>query len=199
MSLMAIILWALYPLSPWKRLYESARHLLQVILNNFQDPRFTSWLCANPDDPEGVARIERCLDDLNANTDLLIYQRAREILSLAPAPWVRPRPSPPQPRRTYTFSELYLRLEACALRFADIERLAQLKAKTLQRLLNRADPLGRDPAHAPLTASTLDHVAGRCLPLLQSNWGRWIAPKAQDGGGSRVGILYAAQRARAPP
>ena len=86
MSLMTIILWALSPLSPWRRLYELARHLLQVIVRNFNDPSFIDWICANADDPDGIARIERCIDDLNTNIDLLIYQRAREILGLAPPP-----------------------------------------------------------------------------------------------------------------
>ncbi|HEV7689781.1 MAG TPA: hypothetical protein VGO52_03120 [Hyphomonadaceae bacterium] len=125
MSLMAIILWALYPLSPWRRLQELERHLLHVIFKNLTDQRTIDWLCANPDDPEGVARIERCLEDLNAFTDFLIYQKARAILGLRPSRWVRPRPSPPQRRRTRTFSELYFRFETCALRFADVERLAE--------------------------------------------------------------------------
>ena len=135
MSVMAIILWALYPLSPWRRLHELARHLLQVIVRNLTDPRTIDWLCANPDDPEGVARIERCLDDLNAFTDFLIYQKARAILGLRPTRWIRPRPSPPQRRRTRTFSELYVRAEACAIRFADVERLAERRAVKLARLL----------------------------------------------------------------
>jgi hypothetical protein len=135
MSLMAIILWALYPLSPWRRLHELARHLLQVIVRNLTDPSTVDWLCANPDDPEGVARIERCLDDLNAFTDFLIYQKARAILGLRPTRWARPRPSPPQRRRAHTFSELYVRAEACALRFADVERLAERRAVKLARLL----------------------------------------------------------------
>ena len=135
MSLMAIILWALYPLSPWRRLQELARHLLHVIFRNLTDQRTVDWLCANPDDPGGIARIERCIDDLDAFTDFLVYQKARAILGLRPTKWIKPRPSPPQRRRTRTFSELYARFESCALRFADVERLAERRAVKLARLL----------------------------------------------------------------
>ena len=152
MSLMAIILWALYPLSPWRRLHELARHLLQVIIRNLTDPLTIDWLCANPDDPEGVSRIERCLDDLNAFTDFLIYQKARAILGLRPTRWIRPRPSPPQRRRTHTFNELYFRAEACAIRFADVERLAERRAVKLARLLaanpNISLPRAEERPHA---------------------------------------------------
>jgi hypothetical protein len=192
---MAIILWALYPLSPWKRLYESARHLLQVILKNFRDQNFLEWLCARADDPEGVPYIERMIDDLNAVMDLLIYRRAREHLGLKPGPWSRPRPSPLQPRRTRSFNDLYFRLEACTLRFAQIERLARRKAQKLKRLLDKSAAISDEPAHSAITAGAFS----ACLHLLRSNRGRWIGAQRQDGGGSRVGILRACVRIRAPP
>ena len=135
MNLMAIILWALYPLSPWKRFYESARYLLDVLVRNIQDPRTVDWLCAYPDDPRGIPHIERAIDDLHAGIDLLIYIRAREILGLKPGRWRRPRPSPPQRRRSRSFNELYARLRACGLRFSQIERLATRRAEKLERLL----------------------------------------------------------------
>jgi hypothetical protein len=83
-----------------------------------------------------VACIERCLDDFNAVIDLMIYLEARAILGLPPASWRRPRPPPAQRRRTRTFAELLARAEACALRLADIERLAQRRAEKLERLLS---------------------------------------------------------------
>ena len=55
---MAIILWALYPLSPWRRLQESARYLLDVLVRNIQDQRTIDWLCAYPDDPRGIPHFE---------------------------------------------------------------------------------------------------------------------------------------------
>src|SRR5262245_5523082 len=128
MSVMAIILWALYPLSPWRRHYESARHLLQTMLRVLSDPRWPQWLNANPDDPSGFPVFERMLDDLDAGIDRLIYQRAREILGLRQA-WTRPHLSPPQRRRSLSFSQLFARLEASILRFADIEHLAQRRAQ----------------------------------------------------------------------
>jgi hypothetical protein len=135
MSLMAIILWALNAFSPWRRLYAHAHHLLQVIIRNLNDQATVNWLCANPDDPDGIPRIERCIDDLKAALDLLIYQRAREILGLRPTRWHRRRLSPPQRRRARTLSELHVRLKACILRFTDIERVAQRRAEKLARLL----------------------------------------------------------------
>ena len=198
MSLMAIILWALYPLSPWKRCYELARHLLNTTLRTFQDQRFLEWLCHDADNPEGVPFIERILDDLNTTIDLLIYQRAREHLGLKPDRWVRPRLSPPQRRRTRTFNELYYRLEACTLRFAQIERLARRKAGKLKRLLDRSETQITQPAHTAIIAADI----GACLPLLRSNWGRWMAASSRpDGGGSPAGILEARAglRVRAPP
>src|SRR5436190_20302836 len=133
MSLMAIILWALYPLSPWKRYYETARHLLDVLIRNIQDQHTVDWLCAYPDDSRGIPHFERAIDDLNASIDLLIYIRAREILGLKPGRWRRPKPSPPQRRRSRTFNALYARLRACGLRFSQIERLAQRRAEKLNR------------------------------------------------------------------
>jgi hypothetical protein len=141
MSLMAIILWALYPLSPWKRYYEFARHLLTTLLTHLNDQRWIDWLEANPDDPQGVCLFERIIDDINAGIDLLIYVRAREILGLPLGKWRRPRPSPPQRRRSRSFHDLFARLEACTLRFADIERLARRRAEKLARLLSMSlDP-----------------------------------------------------------
>ena len=134
MSLMAIILWALYPLSPWRRLHESARYLLDVLIRNIQDPRTVDWLCTYPDDPRGIPHFERVIDDLHAGMDLLIYIRAREILGLKSGRWRRPKPSPPQRRRSRSLNELYARLRACGLRFSQIERLAQRKAEKLKRL-----------------------------------------------------------------
>src|SRR5689334_1263479 len=154
-SLMAIIFFALYPLSPMKRMWESVRHLLQVILKGLNDEHFIGWLCANPDDPRGVACIERCLDDFNAVIDLMIYLEARAILGLAPASWRRPRLPPAQRRRTRSFNELLARAEACALRLADIERLAQRRAQKLARLLEHTDPLSMQPAHASFTAAAI--------------------------------------------
>jgi hypothetical protein len=136
MSLMAIILWALYPLSPWKRYYEYARHLLKTLLTHLNDQRWIDWLEACPDDPQGICLFERIIDDLNAGIDLLVYVRAREILGLPLGKWKRPTPSPPQRRRSSSLGELFSRLEACTLRFADIERLAQRRAQKLARLLS---------------------------------------------------------------
>jgi hypothetical protein len=135
MSLMAIILWALNAFSPWRRLHERTRHLLDTVLRMVQDKHSLDWVRAYPDHPHSIPLIERALDDLGSGIDLLIYQRAREILGLNPGPFRRPRRSPPQSRRARSFDELWLRIEACAVRFADIERLAQRRAEKLARLL----------------------------------------------------------------
>ena len=186
-SLMAIIFFALYPLSPMKRMWESVRHLLAVILKGLNDEHFIGWLCANPDDPRGVACIERCLDDFNAVIDLMIYLEARAILGLPPASWRRPRLPPAQRRRTRTFAELLARAEACALRLADIERLAQRRAQKLARLL--------DPSEVRLDAPA-GPIARICA---QDGLPRRSAAKA--GGSSRGGSLNlrAGLRVRAPP
>ena len=198
MSLMAIILWALYGLSPLRRLEESARHLLSTMLRVLSDPRWPRWLEQNRKDPSGYPNFERMLNELNAGIDLIVYQKARALLGLRPASWKRPRQLPLEPTRSRSFAEFWARLEACAERLADLDRLARRRAERLKRLLNRADPLGLEPAHALFTASTIKMTARRsCLPLLQRNWGRWIARScAQDGGGlsTRTG-----QRVRAPP
>jgi hypothetical protein len=83
MSLMAIILWALYPLSPWRRLYGLAHYLLDVLIRNMEDPRTLDWLCAHPDDPRGIPHIELAIDDLHASLDVLIYARERTPRSQA--------------------------------------------------------------------------------------------------------------------
>ena len=152
MSVMAIILWALHALSPMRRLQESARHLLATMLHYLSDPRWPAWLEANPDDPSGFPTFERMLDDLNAGIDLIIYQKARGLLGLPQASWKRPRKLPLQPRRSRSFAELFARLEACVLRFGDIERLSQRRAEKLKPLFDQADPLGVQAAHETFTA-----------------------------------------------
>src|SRR5262245_31155006 len=134
MSLMAIILWALYPLSPWRRYYEIARLLLGRLLDHLSDEHQVAQLCANPDDRRGISFYERILDDLNTVIGLLIHVRARQILGLSLGAY-RFRRSPPQRARSRNAGEFLARLEACALRFADIERLAQRRAQKLTRLL----------------------------------------------------------------
>src|SRR5690349_9265835 len=129
MSLMAIILWVLDAFSPWRRYEERTRHLLETVFRTLENRIFLDWMCADPDHPDGVPLIERALDDLGSGIDLLVYQRARDILRLRPGPFRRPRRSPPQRRRAHTFDELLFRLEACAIRFDDIERLAQRRAE----------------------------------------------------------------------
>jgi len=137
MSLMAIILWALYPLSPWKRFHEHVRHLIQTFLDALTDPQAVDWLSAHPDHPEGIARIEQGLDALAALTDHLIYQKARDILGLPYMRWMGMRSAPPHRRRANSLKELFARIEACALRFDDIERLAERRAEKLARLLSK--------------------------------------------------------------
>jgi hypothetical protein len=169
MSLMAIILWALHPLSPWRRYYELARWLLDVLIRNKEDPRTVDWLCAYPDDPRGISHIERAIDDLHAGMDLLIYIRAREILGLKPGRWRRPKPSPPQRRRSRTFNELYARLRACGLRFSQIQRLAQRRAEKLKRLLADTEITLGVAAHAAITDRALDSIGrGNCLPRCEA-------------------------------
>ncbi|HEV7693108.1 MAG TPA: hypothetical protein VGO52_19895 [Hyphomonadaceae bacterium] len=150
MSLMAIILWALHALSPMRRPQESARHLLTTLLHHLSDPRWPAWLEANPDDPSGFPTFEGMLDDLDTAIDILIYQKARALLCLPQASWKRPRKLPLQRRRSRSFAELFVRLEACALRFGDIERLAQRRAEKLARLLEPSEIRLDEPAHAAL-------------------------------------------------
>ena len=154
MSLMAIILWALHALSPMRRLQESARHLLATMLHYLSDPRWPAWLEANPDDPSGFPTLERMLDDLNAGIDLLIYQKARALLCLPQAPWKRPRQLPLLPRRSRSFAEFFARLQACARRFTDIERLAQRRAEKLKPLLEPSQIQLDEPAHTALISET---------------------------------------------
>ena len=85
------------------------------------------------------------LDDLSTGIDIIIYQKARALLGLPQASWKRPS---------------FARLEACAIRFADIERLAQRRAGTLKRLLDQADPFGAYPAHAAFASE--DRPRARC-------------------------------------
>ena len=47
MNLMAIILWALYPFSPMRRVYELVRRFLAAIIRNLEDEAFIAWLRAN--------------------------------------------------------------------------------------------------------------------------------------------------------
>jgi hypothetical protein len=204
---MAIILWALYPLSPWRPLYGLAHYLLDVLIRNIEDPRTVDWLCAYPDDPRGIPHFERAIDDLHASLDILIYARARELLGLKPIRLKRHTPSPPQRRRSRTFNELYARLRACGLRFSEIERLANRRAEKLKRLLAESEITLNAPAHATLIDSmhaTFDR--GICLHLSCGSWKdgsphRRVSPKPAGVGGSaaRAGSPAGILGARAPP
>ena len=199
MSLMAIIMWALHPLSPWKRYYEAARHLLDVLIRNIQEQRTVDWLCAYPDDPGGISHIERAIDDLNAGIDLLIYIRAREILGLKAGRWRRPKPSPPQRRRSRSFNELYARLRACGLRFSQIERLAQRRAEKLKRLLAESEINLDTPAHAAIASDALKSIdRGNCLHLSRSDWADGLPRRSAAKAGGGLSTAHA-PNARAPP
>ncbi|HEV7693102.1 MAG TPA: hypothetical protein VGO52_19865, partial [Hyphomonadaceae bacterium] len=80
--------------------------------------------------------------------DIIIYQKARALLCLPQASWKRPRKLPLQPRRSRSFTEFFARLEACALRFGDIERLARRRAEKLRPLLKPSELQLDEPAHA---------------------------------------------------
>src|SRR5690349_18059761 len=134
MVLLSVILWCLYPLAPAKRMYEAARHLLQLTVHKLSDPRWIDWLCENPDDRRSFPAFERILDTLNATIDLLIHLRAREILGLPNHDWSTPRQHELQPRRSRSFEDLWRRLELCVLKFGDLERLAACRARKLRRI-----------------------------------------------------------------
>ncbi len=194
MSLMAIILWALHALSPTRGLIEGVRHLLTAVCNQLTAHASQDWLCANPDDPRGVATLERYLDDAEAMIHFIIYQKARAILGLRHTPWRRYRPSPPQRRRAQTFIALYARFEACALRFADIDRLAERRAEKLARLLEQSGFQLAEPAHAAFASGLTQRgegcAAGATSPIIP------VCPtlRAPQRAGQRAG-----PGARAPP
>jgi hypothetical protein len=201
MNFVAIILRALFPLSPARQVYELARVFLTKILNTLADPATVSWLCANADDPKGIAGIESCIDDLNAAIDFVVYLMARAMLGLPVRGCLRLKSTPLHRRRTRSFEELLARLDACVLRFAAIERLAHRRARKLKRLLNHADQPGA-PAQAHFNATSIERAARACLHLSRSDWGRWMAVSSRpDGGGSHAGIpdLRPGLRVRAPP
>ncbi|HEV7690876.1 MAG TPA: hypothetical protein VGO52_08645, partial [Hyphomonadaceae bacterium] len=145
----------------------------------------------NPDDPSGFPAFEGMLDDLDTAIDILIYQKARALLCLPQASWKRPRKLPLQPRRSRSFAEFFARLEACALRFADIERLAQRRAEKLKPLLEPSEVQLDEPAHTALISEATwrsEHNAGPSPIILSC----FTAP-------SRLLAQRAGLRVRAPP
>jgi hypothetical protein len=109
------------------------------------------------------------LDDLDTAIDIIIYQKARILLGLPQASWKRPRKLPLQRRRSRSFAELFARLEACALRFGDIERLAQRRAEKLKPLLEPSEVQLDEPAHTALISETAlrgeHNAAGAASPI----------------------------------
>ena len=158
-SLLSILLWCLYPLSPALRLYELTRHALRETLRCLSDERWIEWLLQDPDDPQGIARFERWIANMNAGIDLLVYLRAREMLGLPNHEWNAPREAPLQSRKSRSFEELWSSLEACILKFGDIERLAARRAQRLQRAASALP----QSAQAPPTTTTTT-IAPRTTP-----------------------------------
>ena len=187
-SLLSILLWRLYPLSPALRLCELARHALQQTLKCLSDERWIAWLCQDPDDPRGFATFERWIANMNAGIDLLVYLRAREMLGLSNHEWTPPREAPLQRRKSRSFEELWFSLEACILKFAEIERLAARRAVRLQR-----------------TAATLPQAAQAPTPATTTTIAPRTAPAAPPPAttttivSTRRAGLRAGLRVRAPP
>jgi hypothetical protein len=141
---------------------------------------------------EDVEIVERHLYSADAHITRAIYRTARRLAGLPRV--VCPvenfyRPSLKSPRH---IRWLYLN---CVMKLTHARRLA---IRMAWRWRQEDERRKRDP----LCDLRSDIGPSACLPLLRSNWGRWLAASSRpDGGGSPAGILgsHAGQRIRAPP
>jgi hypothetical protein len=146
MNLFVIIFLILFPHDPVRRMIEHTRFWIMGLIDSITRDGCAERMAADPHDPEGFLLLERWIDDIEAITDWAIHLRARQILGLIFYGWPPPTPSPLQNCRARSVEELLWRFERAVDRFAQIERLALLRAPRLRRMLE-ADPLGLAPLH----------------------------------------------------
>jgi hypothetical protein len=146
MSLILIILRFFFPHDPVRRMIEHTRFWIDGLIDTLSCEDNIARLADDPHDPEGFLLLERWIDDIEAITDWAIHLRARQMLGLVFYGWPPPAPSPQQNCRARSVEELLWRFERAVHRFAQIERLAALRAPKLKRMLED-DPLGLAPHH----------------------------------------------------
>ncbi|MDP3492232.1 MAG: hypothetical protein Q8R82_03895, partial [Hyphomonadaceae bacterium] len=133
--------------------------------------------------PEACAGVEAHIMVIEHGVQLLITERARQIAGL---PFIyTARLKPPVLHRAKPPRQILARLSRAAALFHDLERLAQRRAKRMQR--ERIESPLRLAPSAQSTSPALraeEENHRRLSSSSATRWGRWIARTcAQDGGG----------------
>ena len=179
-ELFLVLLRILFPLDPVARLREITREYLNWLVTCLEGPAKLNDVLTNP---EACAGVEAHVIVIEHGVQLLINERARQIAGL---PFIYTerlklvllhRAKPPR--------KILARLSRAAALFDNLERLAQRRAKRMQRELAntplRLAPLAQS-AFPALCAVEANHRA--LAALSAQHWGRWIgASSRRDGGG----------------
>jgi len=179
-ELFLVLLRILFPLDPVARLREITREYLNWLVTCLEDPAELNDFLTNP---EACAGVEAHVIVIEHGVQLLINERARQIAGL---PFIYTerlklvllhRAKPPR--------KILARLNRAAALFDNLERLAQRRAKRMQRELAN-NPLRLAPSAQSTSPSLrLAEANHHCLASLSAqHWGRWIgASSRRDGGG----------------
>jgi hypothetical protein len=153
MTLLHVILWALYPVKPVLRLKAMLSSFIAVLARTLGDDDTCLWLEDRPWHPKGLRLIEGSIAVLEDLIQALIYHRAREILGLPASQLRRPgrlRPTvlagSPRP-----LNEILLRFERALWLSRNHEQFARQRAARLARLLEQRS-LELEVIHHPIEA-----------------------------------------------
>jgi len=154
MNFGALLTWLLWRFRPALWLDGVIARLIGWALALLEDEDHREWL---KETPANCAWFGGWLALGEIRLNELIHYRACELLNIACQGRKLPAFSPA--RSVRTLDQAILRLARLAERYSNIERLAQLRAVTLRKLLEDADPLGRadlrpSPPPPPPSSST---------------------------------------------
>jgi len=151
MTLLHLILWALYPMMPVLRLKAMLSGLIAVLARTLGDEETLAWLADHPWHPKGLRLIEGSIAVLEDMIQALVYHCAREILGLPAsqlrrASRLRPTVLAGSPR---PLGEILLRFERSLWVLRNHEHFARKRAARLARLLAQSS-LELEVIHHPL-------------------------------------------------
>ena len=186
-QLFILLLRIMFPFDKFGRSRELMRGWLQMVMGWVADPEdvedFADWA-------DGRAKLEGHICALENAMQILVWERAREMLGL-PFIYVR-RQSNPKLRVAKDMRQLFRRLTQVARNFHNLDKLAARRAESMKRE-HDADPLSLRDSPLRLAASLQSTSPARCavedsVSLLEvlprRRRGRWIgASSRRDGGG----------------
>ncbi len=179
-QMLLILMRILFPLDPVARYRELMRSWLGMVMGWVADPEeleaYAYW-------SEDRAKLESCICFLEYATQVLLHDRARQMLGLRYV--YSPLQDKPYIRHPKSLDQLLKRLAQLARDFHSLDALAARRADRIRHergnspLRLAAAPQSTSPA---LRAVEANHR--RLASTSASHWGRWIgASSRRDGGG----------------